>query len=164
MSYCSSDDSYDICMWMRVFGRNRIVPSLTQLVESLHAKNFRVVPMARGDDLGWSECQLSLAGVPIGLARFLTLEDDLREDLNSHAAELESYLDLQPAAQTLMELVIQTQQLITLRKPIGHPNDVAMESCCEAIVQWLVQPLDGVYQIDARGWFNQESELMVTEY
>jgi len=49
---------------------------------------------------------------------YLASEDDIRDDLNAYAAELET-CDYSPNHTRLMEHAIQTKQLITLRKPIG---------------------------------------------
>lgn len=151
-------------MWLRVFGQNDSIPSITDLCESLLAAGFRVVPEVRGDDLGWTECHLFLAGVPIGMARYLTDVDELRDDLNAYAAELEALLDIQPAAGRLMERVIQTRQLITIRRPLGHPNESAMESCCRLIADTLAKSTDAIIQIDGQGWFEAHGQQIIQEY
>jgi hypothetical protein len=151
-------------MWLRVFGQNQKIPSITVICETLLAAGFRVVPEVRGDDLGWTECHLSLAGVPIGLARYLTDEDELRDDLNAYAAELEAQIDIQPAAGPLMERVIQTRQLITIRRPLGHPNELAMESCCRIIADTLAKETDAIIQIDGQGWYEVDGQQIIREY
>ena len=151
-------------MWLRIFGRASNNPSPVALVERLHEIGFPAVPTFKGDDLGWTEASLNLGkGSPVLLARFLTKEDDLRDDLNAYAAELEGY-SFQPAANGLMERVIQTQQLITVRKPVDHADEVILDNLCEAMCTWFAIQTDGVYQIDGRGWFTAEGTQLVQEY
>ena len=151
-------------MWLRVFCRSLQIVSPAGLVERLIHAGYPVVPTFKGDDLGWTEGSLALeSGSPILLSRYLTKEDDLRDDLNAYAAELESY-SFQPAAASLMEKVIQTQQMITIRKPVDHANESRLDSMCEFICQSIAGETDGIYQIDGRGWFAAEGTKLVEEY
>ena len=151
-------------MWLRIFGRSlQLVPPV-KLIERLHEMGFPVVPSFKGDDLGWTEGSLAIeSGSPILLSRYLTKEDDLRDDLNAYAAELES-MSFQPAAAGLMERVIQTQQLITVRKPVDFANEVRLDALCETICRTLAEFTDGVYQIDGRGWFAADGNQLIQEY
>ncbi len=97
------------------------------------------------------------------LARFLTAEDDLRDDLNGYAAELET-MDYEPNHRMLMERVIQTQQLITLRKPIDHADEIRLDRLLLTAVQFLAAATDGIYQIDGQGWFAADGVKLLTEY
>src|SRR5918998_1323366 len=101
-------------MWYRVFGRSDVEPAPAALAGHLHARGLAAEPHFRGDDLGWTGGELRLpgAGSPVLLQRYLTAEDDLRDDLNAHAAELET-MDYDPNSGPLMERVIQTKQLVT---------------------------------------------------
>jgi hypothetical protein len=151
-------------MWLRIFGRSPAIPSPATFVVHLHREDFKVTPAFKGDDLGWTEASLTFGtGSPILLSRYLTVEDDLRDDLNAYAAELEGYT-FQPAATGLMERVIQTQQLITLRKPVDHADEVTLDALCEQICQWLAGETDGIYQADGRGWFAADGTKLVQEY
>ncbi len=151
-------------MWYRVFGRNEIEPPPAALAEHLHAVGLTVEPHFKGDALGWTEGTLHIAtGSPVLLARYLTKEDDLRRDLNTHAAELET-MTYSPNSVPLMARVIQTQQLITLRKPVDVNDEVLLEKLLEEAVRFLAGATDGVYQIDGRGWFAATGELLVQEY
>lgn len=151
-------------MWLRIFGRSSAIPSPTAFVKQLHHDGYTAIPTFKGDDLGWTEASLAFStGSPILLSRYLTVEDDLRDDLNAYAAELEGYT-FQPAATALMERVIQTQQLITLRMPVDHADEVKLDSLCETICRWLANQTDGVYQADGRGWFAADGTKMVEEY
>jgi hypothetical protein len=151
-------------VWYRVFGTSEAEPSPAALAEQLRACGLAVEPHFRGDDLGWTEGELRLpSGSPILLARFLTKEDDLRDDLNAHAAELET-MTYSPNSAPLMERVIQTKQLLTLRKPVDLADEVLVETVLEETVRFLAGATDGIYQIDGRGWFAATGELLVQEY
>jgi hypothetical protein len=134
-------------------------------VAHLHTIGIAAVPHFKGDDHGWTTGELHLpsGGTPILMARYLTVEDDLRNDLNAYAAELET-MTHSPHATRLMEQVIQTQQLMTIRKPIDHADESQLDRACEALVVYLARQSDGFYQIDRRGWFSSTSELLVEEF
>jgi hypothetical protein len=152
-------------MHYRVFGRssNEVPPAA--LVEHLHAVGLPVVPHFKGDDLGWTSAELHLTGLntPVRLDRFLATEDDIRDDLNAHAALLET-CDYSPNHGMLMERAIQTQQLIVIRKPLDAMNESALEDLLLACCRYLASQTDGVYQIDGQGWFSATGELLLQEY
>ena len=151
-------------MWYRVFGSSDSEPPPAALAEHLHALGLAVEPHFKGDDLGWTEGELRLpVGSPVLLARYLTKEDDLRDDLNAYAAELET-MNYSPNSGPLMGRVIQTKQLLTLRKPVDAADEVLLEKVLEAATRFLASATDGVYQIDGRGWFAADGQLLVQEY
>lgn len=152
-------------MWLRVFALDSTHVPPAAMAERLAADGITVVPHFKGDDLGWTTGELHLpgGGTPLLLARYLTKEDDLRDDLNAHAAELET-MTYSPNAIPLMERVIQTRQMITIRKPIDHPNESLVETACLTTARYLAEQTDGVYQIDGRGWFAASGEQLVEEY
>ena len=152
-------------MWYRIFGRSETEVPPAAMAEQLHAAGLSVEPHFKGDDLGWTQGELRLPGdgTPVYLARYLTDEDDLRDDLNTHAAELET-MDYSPNSGPLMERVIQTKQLITIRKPVGAADEVMVEKLLDTTCRFLATATDGVYQIDGRGWFAADGGLLVQEY
>jgi hypothetical protein len=152
-------------MWSRVFGLSESEPVPAALAERLLAVGLQVEPHFRGDDLGWTAGELRVrgAGTPVMLQRYLTSEDDLRDDLNAHAAELET-CDYSPNNGKLMEHVIQSKQLITIRKPLDAADEVTLETVLEEACRFLAAATDGVYQIDGRGWFSATGELLLQEY
>jgi hypothetical protein len=97
------------------------------------------------------------------LARFLTAEDDLRDDLNAYAAELET-MDYDPNHRVLMERVIQTLQLITIRRPVDHADEVRLDRVVEETLRFLASSTAGVYQVDGQGWFAADGTKLLTEY
>lgn len=152
-------------MWYRVFGKLESESSPAALTASLRAAGLAVEPHFKGDDLGWTSGELRLAGggTPILLERYLASEDDIRDDLNAYAAELET-CDYSPNHLPLMEHAIQTKQLIVLRSPLDTPNEVIAEQILLHACQFLATQTEGVYQIDGRGWFAANGELMLQEY
>ena len=152
-------------MWYRVFGRSDVEPRPEALAGHLHAVGLPVEPHFKGDDLGWTGWELRLpgGGTPVLLHRYLTEEDDLRDDLNAHAAELET-CDYSPNNVSLMRHVIQTRQLVTLRKPIDAADEVTLERLLEETCRFLAAATDGVYQVDGRGWFSADGQLLLPEY
>jgi hypothetical protein len=152
-------------MWHRVFGSIGCEPSPAALVDRLRGEGLDVIPHFKGDDLGWTEGELHLpvGGSPVLLARYLTAEDDLRDDLNGYAAELET-MDFDPNHRVLMERVIQTQQLITIRKPVDQADEVMLDRLVEATMRHLAMATSGVYQIDRQGWFAADGTKLLTEY
>jgi hypothetical protein len=152
-------------MWYRIFGLADTEPSPAAITEHLHAAGVAVEPHFKGDDLGWTAGELRLPGngTPVFLQRYLTSEDDIRDDLNAHAAELET-CDYSPNNGKLMQHVIQTKQLITLRKPLDAADEVTLEKVLEATCRFLAANTAGVYQIDGKGWFAASGELLLQEY
>lgn len=150
-------------MWYRVFGATETEPAPVALAEHLHARGLPVEPHFKGDDLGWTEGALHLAGgAPVLLSRYLTKEDDLRDDLNAYAAELET-MDHSPNSGPLMERVIQTKQLITLRKPADATDEALTARVLDEACRFLATATGGMFQIDGRGWFAATGELLVQE-
>jgi hypothetical protein len=152
-------------MWLRVFSPTRTEVSPAALAAHLHAAGVAVVPHFKGDAHGWTTGELHLprGGTPLLLARYLTKEDDLRHDLNAYAAELET-MTHSPHAASLMQTVIQVQQLVTIRRPIDHPDESLVETACDLAVRFLAAETVGVFQIDRRGWFDAGGELLVEEF
>lgn len=151
-------------MWYRVFSRSADAASPAALVAHLHAAGWPVVPHVRGDDTGWTSVELRFPGPggPVRLDRYLTDVDDLRGDLNSFAAELE-LRDDNPHHTALMQLVIQTVQLVAWQKPDDHADGAVLDTACMAIAIYLAARTDGVYQVDGRGWCAASGEVLVPE-
>ena len=152
-------------MWYRVFCLSPDEPSPADLAAELHAAGLAVEPHFKGDDLGWTAGELRLpgGGTSVYLERYLAKEDDIRDELNSFAALLET-CDYSPNSGPLMQHVIQTRQLVTLRKPVDARDEVLLENVMLRTCQHLASHTDGVYQIDGAGWFRADGELMLQEY
>jgi hypothetical protein len=152
-------------MWYRVFGKSDVEVPPAALAEDLHAAGLPVEPHFKGDDLGWTSGELRLpgGGTPVLLNRYLAAADDIRDDLNVFAADLETR-DYSPNHGPLMQHVIQTQQLITLRKPLDAADEVTLEKVLLEACRFLAARTDGVYQIDDVGWFTPDGTLLLQEF
>jgi hypothetical protein len=152
-------------MWYRVFGLADAEVPPSALAEHLHAAGVPVEPHFRGDDLGWTVGELRLRGrgTPVILNRYLADTDDLRDDLNVFAAVLETQ-DYSPNNTRLMRHVIQTRQLIAMRKPLDAVDEVTLEKVLLETCRFLAANTDGLYYIDDQGWFTPAGELLLEEY
>jgi hypothetical protein len=152
-------------MWSRVFGRSSDEVPPAALAGHLHAAGLPVEPHFKGDDLGWTGGELRLpgGGTPVYLERYLTEEDELRDELNAHAAVLETQ-DYSPNHGRLMEHVIQTKQMVTIRKPLDVHDEVMLERLLTEVCRFLAAHTDGVYQIDNQGWYAADGLLLLQEY
>ena len=152
-------------MWYRVFGRGSEEVAAAALATHLHAAGLPVEPHFKGDDLGWTSGELRLPGLntPVMLERYLAREDEIRDDLNAYAALLET-CDYSPNHGPLMERVVQSQQLIVIRKPVDAVNEIALENVLVESCRFLASNMDGIYQIDGQGWFAANGDLLLQEY
>ena len=152
-------------MYSRVFCLAATEPPPADLAAALHAAGLAVAPHFKGDDLGWTSGELRLpgGGTAVYLERHLAKEDDIRDELNSFAALLET-CDYSPNSGPLMRHVIQSRQLVVLRKPVDARDEVALERLLLTTCQHLAAHSDGVYQIDGQGWFAADGTLLVQEY
>ena len=152
-------------MIARVFCRSDANLPPADLVSVLIHQGFTLIPHFKGDDLGWTGGTLILpgGGSPVQIDRFLTDADELRPDLNRFAAELET-LDYSPNHRPLMEWVIQTRQMVAFRRPIDHADEATLDRLCDALAQTIAGRLEGVYQMDGRGWYSASGELLLEEY
>jgi hypothetical protein len=150
--------------WYRVFGINEAQPEPAALLEHLHLLGLETAGHFHGDDQGWFRAELVLDEdtEPILLERFWSKEDDLRAELNTWAAWLETVAD-NPHHGRLMEHVIRTTQLFTLDRPIDSADDSHVEQLCLEICRFLARQTDGVYQIDHQGFFALDGTLLVRE-
>jgi hypothetical protein len=152
-------------LWYRVFGGNDAQPVPAALLEHLRSLGIDVSGNFRGDEQGWFAAELVFAAdaTPVHLERFLASEEGIRDDLNSWAAWLET-ADYSPNHEPLMQRVISTTQLFTLRKPIDHPNEILVEKLCLGVCRYLAQETAGVYQADDEGFFAPDGTLLLQEY
>lgn len=152
-------------MWHRVFARSPDAPAPDAVLAHAHAAGFAARIGFRGDDLGWfaAAIELTPGTTPLLLDRYLAKDDDLRDDLNSWAAWLETQTH-EPNHAMLMERVIQSQQLFTLRKPIDCPDDAKMDALAESLCRWLASASDGIWQADGRGFFAADGAGLLREF
>ena len=151
-------------MWYRVFGLSETAVAPAALQEALRMVGRDAPFHVRGDDLGWTAIDVDLApgGPPLHLERYLTDADEIRDDLDAWAAWLETR-ENEKHNQHLMQHVIGTKQLFTLRRPLDHLDEREMEMLCETIARALARRTRGVYQIDTRGFFAPDGRLLLRE-
>jgi hypothetical protein len=151
-------------MWYRIFSRGDNALSPSAFLEHLHTRGLPVEAHFKGDDLGWTAGELRLGiGSPVYVERYLAKEDNLRDDLNSWAAFLET-CDYSSNHASLMERVIQSAQMVTVRRPLDHSDDVRIDRLCIEICRYVAANSDGVYQIDDEGWFAADGTVLLKEY
>jgi hypothetical protein len=151
-------------MWYRVFCRSTDSLEPRDLVARLTTGGRPVRGEFQPDDLTWSSGALRLgSGTPVYVERLGTAEDNLRNDLNTWAAYLET-LDYSPNHTRLMEHVIQTQQLFTIRKPLDHANESAVDDLCRGLCKELAKPGDGIFQVEDEAWYSADGTLLLQEY
>jgi hypothetical protein len=151
-------------MWYRVFCRSADTLEPRELVARLTSHARPVRGDFQPDGREWRTGALKLGGgTPVYVERFRTAEDDLRNDLNTWAAVLET-MDHSPNHARLMEHVIQTQQLFTIRKPLDHANESALDDVCRRLCLELAGAGDGVFQVEDEGWYSEGGTLLLREY
>ena len=151
--------------WYRVFGAGAEQPPPAALLEHLRALGVEEPAHVRGDEDGWTSAEIVLAEGVAALVVdcFLTTEPGIRAELNNWAAWLET-CDYSPNHTALMERVIQTRQLYTLRRPLDHADEVRLERVCEGICRHLAAATGGIYQADGEGFFAADGTLLLQEY
>jgi hypothetical protein len=147
-------------MWLRVFASLDGVPDPAGIESCLEGAVVSFV----ADESGWYRAEIRCGeGSPVTMERYLADEEGIRAELNAWAAYLET-LDYNPNHTALMERAIQTRQLITVRKPIDHSDEARVDRLCGALARHLANVTGGFYQIDNKGFYSADGELLVEEY
>jgi hypothetical protein len=150
-------------MYYRIFGSSVQAPEPAALLDHLAGLGLAVTGSFAGDEVGWFRADLTLgAGEPLALERFTSDEEGIRAELNSWAAYLETCTH-SPHHGPLMERVIQTRQLFTVRRPDEHPDESASARVCLELCRFLAGATAGFYQIDEQGFFSADGTLLVAE-
>jgi hypothetical protein len=151
-------------MWYRVFGTNDVQPNPETVLAHLKGLGCAVTADFHGDETGWFQAEIVFAATtPVHVERFLSSEEGIRAELNTWAAYLET-CDYSPNFSRLMEHMISTQQLFTIRRPFDAANEVTVETICLGLARHLARTTEGVYQIDQQGFFDANGLLLLPEY
>jgi hypothetical protein len=151
-------------MWYRVFGTNETQVAPNAILSEIQRQWPVVVGNFSGDEGCWVQATISIADTtPIHVERFLSSEEGIRAELNTWAAYLET-CDYSPNYARLMEDMIRTKQLFTIRRPIDAANEVMVEGVCLALACYLARTTEGIYQIDQQGFFSADGLLLLQEY
>lgn len=151
-------------MWFRVFGTNDIQPEPAQLLEHLHGLGVDIPCDFGGDAHGWFRADFAYddKAPPLHLERFLAQDDDIRDDLNAWAAWLET-VETNAVVPRLMQHMIDTKQLFTLRCPRDASDLIPVQKLCVGLCQFLAEKTKGVYQVDTQGFFAPDGQSLVRE-
>lgn len=151
-------------LYYRIFGASDTQPEPAAIEGCLAGQGAAVAVRFSADDAGWFAAEIVAGpGSPLVLERWLGDEEGIRGELNAWAAFLET-CDWSPHAAALMERVIQTRQLFTLRKPIDHPDEALVDRLAAALSRHLARVTGGFYQADRQGVFEADGTLLVQEY
>jgi hypothetical protein len=151
-------------MWYRVFGNNRTEPAPAALLEHLEGVHTGVTGKFSGDEEGWFRAELisPASDISLELERYLVSEEGIRAELNNWAAWIETQ-EGNPHHGPLMQHMISTTQLFTLR-PVGNQvGPEGAEKLCESICRFLARETAGVYQVDGQGFFAPDGNLLLKE-
>jgi hypothetical protein len=146
--------------WYRVFGTNDAQPPPEELLAALAEAKLTCQAEYLGDDQGWFGVRLLLPGrtEPVDVQRFVTGVDDIRSDLNTWAAWVESQTGSDQA--WLMQQLISTTQLFAWQVP---PDDAEAVQLSAVLCDYLGRATAGLYQVDGHGLFDVAGTLLVRE-
>jgi hypothetical protein len=147
-------------LWYRIFGRSSTAVTKTAVLECLHSLGAEGV--FDGGETEWTQAVLTFGtAAPLDLERFLATDEGIRAELNSWAAFLET-CEYNSNSVPLMEHMIQTNQLFTLRRPSDADGELVKRFCL-GLCQLLARAADGVYQADDEGFFTADGVLLLPE-
>jgi hypothetical protein len=146
-------------MWYRIFGGSSTMPTREELREFLDFRYGAARCDFFADGSGWYRGEVGVDEIALQLERFGAEEPGIRAELNSWAAWLETR-EQQPEHARLMEKVIQTKQLFTLRAEGDTSRGAGI---CLDLCRFLAEKTSGIYQIDGDGFFSAEGRLLVSE-
>jgi hypothetical protein len=151
-----------MALFYRIFGRAERMPKPGELVHLLGEQGFALTAHVDGDPEEWFRLEfLPQEGTePLCLERYLSDEEGIRHELNSWAAILETCPE-SPHNFPLMERVIQTRQLFTLRGPDNQ--DEKITQVCVALCRAVAGLTEGFFQVDGQGFFAADGAFLVRE-
>jgi hypothetical protein len=159
----NDESEEDIPMRYRIFGANDSPVEPGPFLEHLHGLGFDITTSFRGDERGWFEADMLLAGEdePIKLERFLASEEGVCAELHSWIAWLETTDS--PHQDRLIRHLVATRQVLTISAPQTTETDDPQTELCRAACRYLASESDGVYQVDGQGLFAADGELLIPE-
>ncbi|MCX7700836.1 MAG: hypothetical protein N2039_08145 [Gemmataceae bacterium] len=135
-------------MWLRVFALAQVEVPLQSIQEFLRAQRLPHFIEATGDDLGWK----SFRAGDLVVERYLVEADDLRGELDTWAAVVESWEAGAPGTK-LMQQIIAVRQMFTISADHGS----------EELARFLAQRTDGFYYVDDVGFFDASGSPILRE-
>ncbi len=150
-------------LWYRVFGRSPTPVEPAAFAAFLRALNVPATAEFEPDCTEWTSATVRLADAPpIQIERFRADEEGIRAELNTWAAFLET-CEYSSNSVPLMEQMIQTSQLFTIRRPPDVPDEATVEEVCRNLAEFLAKSVDGVYQADEEGFYDATGRLILPE-
>jgi hypothetical protein len=146
-------------MWCRVFGLKEPAPEPETIAEHVRRGDYVAAIQAESDEQGWFHLELSSSAGMYILDRYSS-DEGIRDDLNTWAAWLEENAGAE--AERLMQRMISTRQLITLRRD-DRGDDPETRRFCHDLARWFAERTDGIYQIDGDGFFAADGRVLVAE-
>jgi hypothetical protein len=149
-------------MRYRVFGANDSAIEPAAFLEYLRGMGFDVSAAFRGDDHGWFDAELLLSGddEPVKLERFLSGEEDVRTELHTWIAWLET-ID-SPHQDRLIRHLVGTKQIFTLSLSSTDGTADPRRDFCLTVCRYLAHHTEGIYQVDGQGLYT-DGELLLSE-
>ena len=150
-------------MTIRVFAASDSMPQPADLQSWLDEHGHSAPLNVTGDDLGWLSIEFTAPSLDatIRIERYLTEEDDLRDELDTWAGWVENQPECE-ATTRLMQQIITTGQVFTIRA-VASTNDANLITELEAIARWYARAAGGVYQMDGRGLCSASGDVLITE-
>lgn len=151
--------------WFRAFGAGADELEPKALLVQLKNCGFTGAARFHFDEQGWFRADLDLGEkMPaLRLDRYLVSKEDIRSELNTWAAWLET-VEENPNQTRLMELMVSAQQMLTCCIPAQGADAATLHDLCVALFRILAERTAGVYQVDREGFFAADGTLLVTEY
>jgi hypothetical protein len=146
--------------WYRVFGVNDGQPAPEALLAALSEAGLSAEAAFTGDDLGWYAVKLRLPerDEPVEVQRFVAGADDIRGDLNTWAAWVETQTGCDLA--WLMQHLVSTAQLFVWFVPEDDARGIALSA---ALCDFFSRATGGVYQVDGHGFYDVAGTHLVRE-
>jgi hypothetical protein len=139
--------------YYRVFGTADAHPDPGAVENALRASGIDAAGEFRGDEDGWFHALIQGSGLACEVNCWLSTEEDIRRELNTWAAWVESTGD-GPQQARLMGLIVTARRLYTASGD---------EALCLALARSLAEATAGVYQIDGAGFFERDGTLLLAE-
>ncbi|MCS6975473.1 MAG: hypothetical protein NZM31_00505 [Gemmatales bacterium] len=146
--------------WFRVFANSEVVPSPETIAEGVRQTFPHLRLTFTADEEGWLECDLSdpATGKHWLLRRYSRKSDDIRGELQSWAAWVE-WQPPSPHQQPIMERLMTAQQVFVF----GADADPVSDHLGLTLMQFLADCCNGIYQIDGRGFYAADGQLLLAE-
>ncbi|MBY0230944.1 MAG: hypothetical protein K2W96_16785 [Gemmataceae bacterium] len=147
-----------MAIWTRVFSRDEVPPDEGMLSRFL--AGLGAAARFEADERGWFRAE---ADAGLVVERYGADEEGVRAELNAWAAYLET-CDWSPHHGPLMERMIQSRQVFTIRKALDHADEPRADRVCRAMAMELARLTGGFWQADGVGFLDEAGTVLVPEY